>query len=129
MAKSNRLCALIFGAMVIPTAGYAHHSFAVFDFQHPAMLTGTVKSFVWSNPHTQVSLIVPNGKGGNDEWDIEGGSVNSLVRQGYTQNTLMPGMKVQLEIALRRDGKRGGEFMKVLGIEVGGKFVSPAGAH
>lgn len=128
MRNKNRLRLLAFAA-ALPATALAHHSFSTFDFQHPAMLTGTVKSFVWGNPHTQVVMIVPNGKGGNDEWDMEGGSVNSLVRQGYTQTTLMPGMKVQLEIAPRRDGKRGGEFMKVLGIESGGKFVPAAGAH
>lgn len=128
MRIKNKLRFVAFAAILAPGA-LAHHSFGAFDFQHPAMLTGTIKSFVWANPHTQIALIVPTGKGGDEEWDLAGGSVNSLVRQGYTKTTLAVGMKVQLMIAPRHDGKPGGEFMKVLGVENGGKFVAPAGLH
>jgi hypothetical protein len=78
-----------------------------------------VKEFKYTNPHTWIYLMVPDGKGGEQEWDLEGGSVNMVVRQGWTKNTLKAGMKVKLRIAPRKDGAPGGEWLSV--IEVDGK--------
>jgi hypothetical protein len=114
--------------MVVSLAGMtavAHHSVAAFDRANPAALGGTVKEFKYSNPHTWIYLLVPNGQGGEDRWDLEGGSVNMVVRQGWTNKTLQPGMKVKLLIAPRKDGANGGEWLTLL--EINGKpFAAPA---
>ena len=34
----------------------AHHSFAMFDPDHPTSITGVVKELQWTNPH--VALVV-----------------------------------------------------------------------
>jgi hypothetical protein len=97
----------------------AHHSVAAFDRANPATLSGTVKQFKYTNPHTWIYLMVPDGKGGESQWDLEGGSVNMVVRQGWTKNTVTPGMKVKLLIAPRKDGADGGEWLRLL--EINGK--------
>lgn len=97
-------------------AASAHHSVASFDRAHPATLTGVIRDFTWSNPHTWIELNVPDGKGGTDDWKLEGGAVNMLVRQGWNTQTLQPGMKVKLLIAPRKDGAVGGEWLRVLEI-------------
>jgi hypothetical protein len=61
--------------------------------------------------------MVPDGKGGESQWDLEGGSVNMVVRQGWTNKTLQPGMKVKLLIAPRKDGANGGEWLRLLEID------------
>jgi len=98
----------------------AHHSVATFDREHPATLSGTVKEFVYANPHTWVYLTVPDGKGGMQEWALEGGSVNMIVREGWSTKTLQPGMQAKLLIALRKDGTPlKAEWLRLL--EVDGK--------
>jgi hypothetical protein len=96
---------------------FAHHSVAAFDRANPATLSGTVKQFKYTNPHTWIYLMVPDGKGGESQWDLEGGAVNMVVRQGWTKNTVKPGMKVKLLIAPRKDGADGGEWLRLLEID------------
>jgi hypothetical protein len=98
-------------------AAVAHHSVAAFDRANPATLSGTVKQFKYTNPHTWIYLMVPDGKGGESQWDLEGGAVNMVVRQGWTRNTVKPGMKVKLLIAPRKDGADGGEWLRLLEID------------
>jgi hypothetical protein len=104
-------------AAVIGAAVSAHHSVAAFDRANPATLTGTVKQFKYTNPHTWIYLMVPDGNGGERQWDLEGGAVNMVVRQGWTKNTVKPGMKIKLLIAPRKDGADGGEWLRLLEID------------
>lgn len=91
----------------------AHHSTAAFDMAHPVTASGTVKRWVWANPHTWLYLMVPNDKGGEDEWEIVGPSVAMLARQGWKSTSMKPGDKVQVIMGLRRDGTHGGAMMRV----------------
>lgn len=119
MNMKTRLIAT-FGALVatvMVSGAQAHHSVAAFDRQNPAALSGTVKEFKYTNPHTWIYLVVPNGKGSDDVWELEGGSVNMVVRQGWTKDTLKAGMKVKLLIAPRKDGENGGEWLRVLELD------------
>lgn len=118
--------ALIGMSLSVPT--HAHHSVAAFDRANPATLTGTIKEMKWTNPHTWIYLMVPDGKGGQEQWDLEGGAVNMVVRQGWTKNTIQPGMKVKLLIAPRKDGQAGGEWLRLLEIN-GQVFQSPETAQ
>jgi hypothetical protein len=124
-----KLRGLIAGAALIALLGataHAHHSVAAFDRANPATLAGTVKDFKYTNPHTWIYLMVPDGNGGERRWDLEGGSVNMVVRQGWTNKTVVPGMKVKLLIAPRKDGADGGEWLRLL--EINGKPFTTAGA-
>ena len=113
-------------AGLLGVSALAHHSVAAFDRANPATLSGVIKQFRYTNPHTWIYLMVPDGKGGEGQWDLEGGSVNMVVRQGWTNKTLVPGMKVKLLIAPRKDGEPGGEWLRLL--EIDGKPFQSTGA-
>jgi hypothetical protein len=103
--RSRQAAASLFLMMSASAGGaWAHHSVATFDRDHPLTINGTVEQFMYSNPHTWIYLSVPDGKGGTQAWHLEGGAVNMLVRQGWSNKTLQPGMKVKLLIAPRKDG-------------------------
>ena len=91
----------------------AHHSYAMFDMKELITITGTVKEFQWTNPHSWLWLDVPNDKGGTDQWGIEGMSPNFLGRRGWSKNTLKAGDKVSVLIHPIKGGEHGGSFMKV----------------
>lgn len=91
----------------------AHHSFDMFDLTKQMTITGTIKDFQWTNPHTWTWVDVPNDKGGVDTWGIEGMSPNYLGRRGWTKHTLNPGDKVTVTIFPLKDGKKGGTFLHV----------------
>ncbi|MGC3980604.1 MAG: DUF6152 family protein [Steroidobacteraceae bacterium] len=108
----KRGMALLIGMLAVG-ATYAHHSSSAFDREHPVAMTGTVKQFVWANPHTWLYMEVPNKKGGSDEWVLEGPPLGMLVRKGWNGKFLKPGDKLRLTVALYKDGTKRGEFTTV----------------
>ena len=90
----------------------AHHSFAPFDMQAEKTVSGTVKQFDWTNPHTWIWLNVSDGKGGVETWAIEGMSPNYLGRRGWSKSTLKAGDKISIVVRPLRDGSKGGMFVR-----------------
>lgn len=101
---------LAIGAVsLLVTAGIAsaHHSTAMFDMQHTVKVSGTVTQFDWTNPHTFIWMDV-NNNGTTEHWSVEGMSPNYLSRNGWTRHTLKAGDKVDMEVHLLKDGRKGG---------------------
>ena len=91
----------------------AHHSFAMFDPQHPVQVEGTVKSWEFTNPHSWLILMVMKGDT-PIEYSIEGASVNTLIRQGFGPHTFSPGEKILVTYNPLRSGGIGGSFVKAV---------------
>jgi hypothetical protein len=73
----------------------AHHAFsAEFDADRPVKLKGTVVKLEWVNPHAWIHIDVPKDGGGTEEWMIEGGTPNTLIRRGLTKDALPIGTEV-----------------------------------
>jgi Family of unknown function (DUF6152) len=89
----------------------AHHSAAAFDSTQQKEISGIVKKFDYSNPHTWVWLDVPNDQGGVDTWGVEGMSPNYLNRRGWSRTTLKPGDKLTITIRPMKNGEKGGMWV------------------
>jgi hypothetical protein len=100
---------LVGGSLVaISGAALAHHSFAMFDQEHPIQLSGTVKEFRYTSPHTFIILEVKDKDGTNQLWNLEGGAPSGLIRDGWSSKTLKPGDELQLSVDPLRSGAPGG---------------------
>lgn len=97
MRRKSVLSGIGFGLLVM-VAGVpvlAHHAFsAEFDAQKPIELKGTVVKMEWVNPHTWIHMDVKRPDGSSERWMIEGGPPNSLLRRGFTKNSLLPGAEI-----------------------------------
>lgn len=109
---NRRILIFLITAAFAATSVQAHHSFATFDTTKQVTLVGTVKEFQWTNPHTWIYITVLNGNS-VETWEIEGGPVVGLKRQGWSKDSIKPGDKVTLLIHPKRDGSRGGSFIQV----------------
>jgi len=100
--------------MAISTPAWAHHSTAAYDYSQAATLEGTVKQFLWTNPHMFIHLTVRDAQGKETEWVIECGTPNINVRHGWKADDLKPGDKVKAKIHPMRDAsKQGGTLMTI----------------
>jgi hypothetical protein len=109
----------LFLAAAAPLA--AHHAFAgQFDINKPITLMGTVTKVEWMNPHVYFYLDVKDNSGKVVNWMIEGGSPNILLRAGWTKNSVKPGMEVNVEGYLAKDGSN---IANMSVVTMGGKKV------
>jgi hypothetical protein len=66
-------CLLARGALLaLSGAAMAHHSFAMFDQEHPIEIVGTVTEFKYSSPHIYIFLDVKAPDGTVINWNLEG---------------------------------------------------------
>ena len=69
----------------------AHHSPVMFDRSKKQTITGSVKEFVWTNPHASIQVDVVNPQGVSETWGVEMNSPNNLVKQGWKSTILKGG--------------------------------------
>lgn len=98
--------------LVVATTAWAHHSGAGVDRTRTVTITGIVKEFRWTNPHSWIDLEVTD-KGAATVWSIEMNPPPYLVRSGWKASTLKPGDKVSVTLNPIRTGEPGGIFVSV----------------
>jgi hypothetical protein len=83
----------------------AHHAFAAeFDAKKPVKLRGTVTKMEWINPHAWIHIDVKKDDNTVDEWMIEAGTPNTLLRRGFTKDSLKPGTEILVDGYQSKDG-------------------------
>jgi Family of unknown function (DUF6152) len=106
------LATALAGAAFVAFTGVAvaHHSFAMFDQEHPQEVTGVVKEFKYTSPHSFIILDIKDKDGAAEAWNLEGGSPSALARDGWTNKSLKPGDELELSIDPLRSGAPGGAW-------------------
>ena len=99
---------LLAGFLLMATVAVeAHHSATSFWFtDRTTSIEGVVKSVAIVNPHPEMVVEVTGPNGEKSDWYISGGgNASAMIRAGWTDDTLTPGMRVKVEGSLsRREG-------------------------
>jgi RES domain-containing protein len=104
------LAAVIAAAVCLAAPAFAHHSASMFDDAKVVEKKGIVKELQWTNPHVWLQIVVEeNGK--KTEWSFEGGSPNTLSRQGWRATTFKSGDAVTVRFNPMKDGSAAGLFI------------------
>jgi hypothetical protein len=86
----------------------AHHAFsAEFDANKPVKFAeATVTRVMLINPHSWIYVDVKGTDGKTENWAIEAGSPNILMRRGITKDTVKVGQKIVVEGYQSKDGSK-----------------------
>ncbi len=92
--------------LLLSTPVWAHHAFAAeFDEKKPVkFMDATVTKVQLINPHSWIYVDVKQPDGMVENWAIEAGSPNVLLRRGITKNTLKIGHKIIVDGYQAKDG-------------------------
>lgn len=99
---------------LIAPAALAHHSFSMFDQSQTMEVEGTVKEFIWTNPHSWLQILATDSQGETVEWSIEMSAPSALTRDGWTTSTVSTGDQVTVTAHPLRDGSAGGQFVAIV---------------
>ena len=91
----------------------AHHSYSSFDMAKSMKVSGVVKEFHWTNPHSFIVLAVTDSAGNTIEEVLEANGPGYLARQGWKRESVQPGDKITATVHPMRDGTPGGDLMDV----------------
>lgn len=102
---SNRLRLLAAAGMTLMLGGVAlaHHSQSEFDFKLNVDVEGKVTKLEWKSPHARLYVDVVNKEGKTENWNFELPSPTTLMRRGWTRNSIKTGDFVKVNAARARN--------------------------
>jgi Family of unknown function (DUF6152) len=83
----------------------AHHSAVMFDDAKEITVTGTVKEFQYTNPHSWLLVDVKDADGKITTWGFEAEGPSTLTRAGIRKSDFRPGTEIKISGHPMRDGR------------------------
>jgi len=113
--------------MSVALPGVAHHSGSMFDDKKVVTLTGVVKEFQYTNPHSWLIVDITNDDGSVTTWGFEAEGPSTLLRAGIKKSDFLPGTKITISGNPLRDGRPAAYWINAVREEDGKEFVPSAG--
>lgn len=102
------------GAPALAPVAVAHHSGAVYDTAKTITLTGTVKEWLWANPHCALIFDVKDANGKVTQWSGETTPPADIGSKGWTRKMFTVGGEVSVTLNPARTGEPFGRIVSVL---------------
>ena len=102
-----RLCLAISALLLTAIPAVGHHAFsAEFDANAPVTLRGPVVKVEWINPHAWIHMENKTKDGKSEVWMVEGGTPNTLQRNGVTRDSVTVGTMIVVSGYQAKDGRK-----------------------
>ena len=95
----SHLPAVLGACLALVPAAWAHHSQSEYDLRGKVDVEGAVTKVEWRSPHAWIYVDVTSDKGEKVNWSFELPSPVTLMRRGWTRESLKPGDRVKVTAA------------------------------
>lgn len=106
--------------------GLAHHSGSMFEKEKTVTLTGVVKEFQYTNPHSWLIVDVETD-GKVVSWGFEAEGPSTLGRAGIRKSDFAPGTKITITGRPMRDGRPAAFWLKATRLTDNKEFTPSLG--
>ena len=107
MMRFGSMVLAVVAALAWTTSAWSHHSHGNYLTTEYTHLEGAVKEFHWMNPHTWIYLEVTDAEGQTALWVLEGASPASLLRDGWSKDSVAVGDTISVRCHQLRDRSNG----------------------
>jgi hypothetical protein len=111
--KFLMIFALGIGVSIFSSPVFAHHGNAAYDTGKTLTLKGTVTQWRWANPHCILQLDVTDDSNQVVHWYAETENPSSMIREGWTSQSLKPGDQVTATVLQVKNGNPVGRIIEV----------------
>jgi hypothetical protein len=95
-ARKSALSSVVALCLAFVPAASAHHSQSEYDLRAKVEVEGKVTRLEWKSPDAWIYMDVTNDKGETVNWSFELPSPVTLMRRGWTRNSLKPGDHIKV---------------------------------
>jgi DNA/RNA endonuclease YhcR with UshA esterase domain len=89
--------------LALVPATWAHHSQSEYDLRSKVEVEGTITKIEWRSPHAWIYLDANDANGQKVSWSFELPSPVTLMRRGWTRDSLKPGDRIKVSGAPARN--------------------------
>ena len=110
---------------LVSLSSMAHHSGSMFEEKNTITLTGVIKEFQYTNPHSWLIIDVTGDDGKVTTWGFEAEGPSTLLRAGIKKSDFTPGTTITMTARPMRDGRPAGYWVSAVR-ESDGKVFNPS---
>ena len=121
MKKLTFLAIAVFSALFTSLLS-AHHSGSMFDGTSIVEVSGEVREFQYTNPHSWLLVDVTNDDGSVTTWGFEAEGPSTLMRAGIRKGDLPVGTPITIRGNPMKDGRSAGAWIDAV---VNGESINP----
>ena len=101
-------------AIATAPVAWAHHAGVNFDAKKIYIYQGTVRRWLWANPHAWLYVEVRKADGSAELWGFESAGTNMLSRVGVHADTVKPGDKIRVHASPDKTGIHNAMLRKIV---------------
>jgi hypothetical protein len=99
-------------AVSIPLS--AHHGAAGYDMDKQLTMKGTVREWLWANPHCFMKYDATDEKGNVTHWAVEVSNPTDMIKRGWSLHSFKPGDEITATVRPAKNGAPVGQLLKVV---------------